>query len=84
MSLHPPCHCRDSALILRFIIDLCIYEERHGVKTICRHPDQLVWAQRRARVNLRRLDGVPIGYAVYFFLYSTWLEHGIIWKTHQP
>jgi hypothetical protein len=34
--------------------------------------------QQHARVNLRRLDGVPIGYAVYFFLYSTWLEHGII------
>lgn len=81
MSLHiRPATADDAPLILRFIIDLAIYEKaEHEVKTdvagIC---NSLFGEGSTSHGLICELNGVPIGYAVYFFSYSTWLgKHGI-------
>jgi len=70
-----PASADDAALILRFITDLAIYEKaEHEVKTdvagICA---SLFAADSSAQALICERDGQPIGYAVYFFNYSTWL-----------
>jgi GNAT superfamily N-acetyltransferase len=81
MSLHiRPATVEDSALILRFIIDLAIYEKaEHEVKTdAIGIQASLFGADSTAYGLICELDGVAIGYAVYFFNYSTWLgKHGL-------
>lgn len=70
----------DVAQILGFITELAIYEKaEHEVVTtkdqihaalFCDHP--------RAFALICELAGKPIGFAVYFYNYSTWLgKHGI-------
>lgn len=70
----------DAALILRFITDLAIYEKaEHEVKTDVAGIENSLFADgSTAHGLICELDGKPIGYAVYFFNYSTWLgKHGL-------
>lgn len=70
-----PATAADAALILRFITDLAIYEKaEHEVQTdIAGIEASLFSAQSSAQALICEHDGAPIGYAVYFFNYSTWL-----------
>ena len=70
----------DAELILRFITDLAIYEKaEHEVKTDAAGiRDSLFGEGSTAHGLICENDGQPIGYAVYFFNYSTWLgKHGL-------
>lgn len=76
MSLHiRPASADDAGLILRFITDLAIYEKaEHEVRTDVEGiRASLFAADGPARALICERDGEPIGYAVYFFNYSTWL-----------
>lgn len=81
MSLHiRPAVREDAALILRFITDLAIYEKaEHEVKTDVAGIENSLFAEGSTAHGLVcELNGEPIGYAVYFFNYSTWLgKHGL-------
>ena len=65
----------DAGLILRFIRELAIYEKAEssvqtdeaGVRASLFGPDA------KAHALICEADGVAIGYAVYFYNYSTWL-----------
>jgi GNAT superfamily N-acetyltransferase len=70
-----PATAADAGLILRFIIELAVYEKE---------PDAVVTDQdgiaaslfgqgATARALIAELDGEPVGYAVWFASYSTWL-----------
>lgn len=70
-----PATAADAGLILRFIIELAVYEKE---------PDAVVTDQDgiaaslfgqgvTARALIAELDGEPVGYAVWFASYSTWL-----------
>lgn len=75
-----PATSDDAALILRFITDLAIYEKaEHEVKTDAAGIEASLFAEdSTAHGLICEHDGVPIGYAVYFFNYSTWLgKHGL-------
>lgn len=70
----------DAELILRFITELAIYEKaEHEVKTDAAGiRDSLFADGSTAHGLICENDGQPIGYAVYFFNYSTWLgKHGL-------
>ena len=70
----------DAELILRFITDLAIYEKaEHEVKTDAAGIRDSLFAEGSTTHGLIcENDGQPIGYAVYFFNYSTWLgKHGL-------
>ena len=81
MSLHiRPATPDDAELILRFITDLAIYEKaEHEVKTDAAGIRDSLFAERATAHGLIcEHQGRPIGYAVYFFNYSTWLgKHGL-------
>ncbi|MCE5364185.1 GNAT family N-acetyltransferase [Pseudomonas anguilliseptica] len=81
MLLHiRPATAADAALILRFITDLAIYEKaEHEVKTDAAGIEaSLFGPDSSAQALICEYDGQPIGYAVYFFNYSTWLgKHGL-------
>ncbi|CAD5106347.1 GNAT family N-acetyltransferase [Zestomonas carbonaria] len=81
MPLHiRPATAEDAALILRFITDLAIYEKaEHEVKTdVAGIRDSLFGEGSTTQALICERDGAPIGYAVYFFNYSTWLgKHGL-------
>ncbi|WP_447594971.1 N-acetyltransferase family protein [Aquipseudomonas campi] len=75
-----PATREDAALILRFITDLAIYEKaEHEVKTDVAGIEASLFGEASTTHGLIcEYDGVPIGYAVYFFNYSTWLgKHGL-------
>ena len=70
----------DAALILRFITDLAIYEEAEAevVASESDIRDSLFAKDSSTRALICELKGKPIGFAVYFFNYSTWLgKHGL-------
>jgi|SRR5690606_22818704 len=70
----------DAELILRFITDLAIYEKaEHEVKTDAAGIRSSLFGEgSTAHALIGEQDGQPIGYAVYFFNYSTWLgKHGL-------
>ncbi|WP_028241448.1 GNAT family N-acetyltransferase [Stutzerimonas azotifigens] len=76
MPLHiRPATRGDAALILRFITELAVYERaEHEVKTdVAGIEASLFAADASAQALICERDGQPIGYAVYFFNYSTWL-----------
>ncbi|WP_296231868.1 GNAT family N-acetyltransferase [uncultured Pseudomonas sp.] len=81
MSLHiRPATPDDAELILSFITDLAIYEKaEHEVKTDAAGIRDSLFAEgSTAHGLICENDGQPIGYAVYFFNYSTWLgKHGL-------
>ncbi|CAE6885011.1 MULTISPECIES: GNAT family N-acetyltransferase [Pseudomonas] len=70
----------DAELILRFITDLAIYEKaEQEVKTDAAGIRDSLFAEgSTAHGLICENAGQPIGYAVYFFNYSTWLgKHGL-------
>ena len=76
MSLNiRPASRDDAALILRFVTELAIYERaEQEVKTDVAGIESSLFAEdASASALICERDGQPIGYAVYFFNYSTWL-----------
>lgn len=65
----------DAALILNFITELARYEkaEHHVVATQDSILNSLFSEKATANALICSLDEEPIGYAVYFYNYSTWL-----------
>jgi GNAT superfamily N-acetyltransferase len=79
-----PATVADAGLILHFIRELAIYEKaEHSVQTDeIGIAESLFGADATARALICEADGEPIGYAVYFYNYSTWLgRKGIYLKT---
>lgn len=64
----------DSALILRFITELAVYEKAGDqvAATVESIGASLFDEDSPARALICEVDGEPAGYAVYFFNYSTW------------
>ncbi|MBU2646743.1 GNAT family N-acetyltransferase [bacterium] len=70
----------DSALIHRFIRELATYEKAaHEVIASVSDIEKSLFAKNsKTRAVICRIDHEPVGYAVYFFNYSTWLgKHGL-------
>jgi len=70
----------DSVLILRFIMELAIYEEAENeviaTESDIRH--SLFASDSTTKAVICNINNEPVGYAVYFFNYSTWLgKHGL-------
>ena len=65
----------DAGQILAFITELAIYEkaEHQVIANVDDIEQSLFAADSPARGLICSLDGQPIGFAVYFFNYSTWL-----------
>ena len=75
-----PAQAADSALILRFITELAVYEkaEHEVVATVKDIEASLFSATSSAKALICEMNGEPIGFSVYFFSYSTWLgKHGL-------
>ena len=70
-----PATAEDAALILRFITDLAIYEnaEDEVIATESDIRDSLFSSDSTASALICNIDNVAVGFAVYFFNYSTWL-----------
>lgn len=64
----------DCALILKFIKELATYEkvENEVIATEADIRDALFGEDSTASALICRIDNVDIGFAVYFFNYSTW------------
>ncbi len=76
MSIHiRPATAADAAQILAFITELAIYEkaEHEVIATLADIEQSLFAADSPAHGLICSLNGQPIGFAVYFFSYSTWL-----------
>jgi len=71
----------DAQLVMDFIIELAVYEKaRHEVVTSAEELARtLLGPQAKAHCLVCELDGRPVGYAVYFYNYSTWLGRNGIW-----
>lgn len=70
----------DAGLIMRMIIELAVYEEREDevVATETDIRDSIFGPESSTSALICLIDGEPVGYAVYFFNYSTWLgKHGL-------
>lgn len=70
----------DSALILKFVTELAIYEKaEHEVKaTQCDIQNSLFGSDLNTKAVICNINNKPVGFAVYFFNYSTWLgKHGL-------
>ncbi|WP_027858688.1 GNAT family N-acetyltransferase [Marinobacterium jannaschii] len=69
-----PAEKKDAALILGFITELAIYEKAEDeVKASVADIEQSLFAESAtARALVCEQDGEAIGYAVYFYNYSTW------------
>ena len=70
----------DSALIHQFIVELAIYEKaEHEVEVGPAEVEASLFGNDAcARAFICEKDNTPIGYAVYFYNYSTWLgKNGI-------
>ena len=72
-----PAHRGDAGLIHRFIVELAIYEkaEHEVVSSIADIEQSLFDEPRSSAALICELDGKPVGFAVYFASYSTWLGH---------
>ena len=71
---------QDAPIILQFIKDLATYEKaaHEVVADVERIERSLFGDQPKAFALIAEEDGQPIGFAVYFFNYSTWLgEYGL-------
>jgi GNAT superfamily N-acetyltransferase len=64
----------DSQLILRFIKELAAYEkaEHEVVAEIEDIRESIFGRDSTVRALICSIDGQPIGYAIYFYNYSTW------------
>ena len=70
----------DSALIIRFITELAIYEklENEVIATESDIRASLFGSDSTTRAVICTIDKKPVGFAVYFFNFSTWLgKHGL-------
>lgn len=70
----------DITTIMQFVIDLAIYEkaEHEVVATEQHFLDTLFCESPLAYALIAEIDGHAVGFAVYFFSFSTWLgQHGI-------
>lgn len=70
----------DAQTILDFIIELAVYEKaEHEVKTNVEQTREAIFGDNSTvKALICEEDGVAIGYAVYFYNYSTWLgKNGI-------
>ena len=70
----------DSQIIFDFIMELAIYEKLpNEVKTTVDETREAIFAQNSTvKALICEEDGKAIGYAVYFYNYSTWLgKNGI-------
>ena len=70
----------DAALIIRFITDLAIYEnaEDEVIATESDIKQSLFGNDSSTQAVICNIDDEPVGFAVYFFNYSTWLgKHGL-------
>jgi GNAT superfamily N-acetyltransferase len=70
----------DSQLILRFITDLAIYEKAEDAVIATRTDieQSLFGEDSTTQAVICEIDQQPVGFAVYFFNYSTWLgKHGL-------
>ena len=70
----------DAQTILDFIIELAVYEKaEHEVKTDVEETREAIFGENSTvKALICEEDGVAIGYAVYFYNYSTWLgKNGI-------
>ena len=65
---------QDTALILDFINALAVYEKlAHEVETNEQMiAETLFWGNPKAHCLICEIDGQPVGFALYFFNYSTW------------
>lgn len=65
----------DAKLILHFIVELAIYEKaEHEVLASVADIQKTVFGENSiAHALICELDDAPIGFAVYFYNYSTWL-----------
>lgn len=75
-----PATPEDTEQILRFIRDLAIYEKaEHEVLATPEHIHRTLFCSQPRVHGLMCLDGdEPLGFAVYFFNYSTWQgRHGL-------
>lgn len=65
----------DPGLILRFVRELATYERAPEAVTATEADirDSLFGPDAIVRAVICEMDGVPAGFAVYFFNYSTWL-----------
>lgn len=73
-------HREDAGLILKFIRDLAIYEkaEHEVLATESTIAESLFGSDSTTRALICEYNGEAVGYAVYFFNYSTWLgKHGL-------
>lgn len=70
-----PATSEDAALILQFITDLAIYEKaEHEVKASVADIEQSLFSDgATAHSLICEQDGKTVGFAVYFYNYSTWL-----------
>jgi GNAT superfamily N-acetyltransferase len=68
-----PAEANDAALILRFITELAVYERAED-QVVATEADirQSIFEAGAARALVCSVGGVPAGFAVYFFNYSTW------------
>ncbi len=70
----------DAQTIMQFVIDLAVYEKaREEVVASVDHIKNTLFCESpQAHALIAELNGKPVGFAVYFFSYSTWLgKHGI-------
>lgn len=70
----------DTASIMQFIVDLAVYEKEPNavVATESHLKNSLFCDTPQVHGLIAEAEGTPIGFAVYFFNYSTWLgQHGI-------
>jgi len=75
-----PATAEDTDLILYFVRELAIYEKaEHEVLATPEHVKRTLFCQNPKVFGLICLDGdIPVGFAVYFFNYSTWQgQHGL-------
>ncbi len=70
-----PANVGDSTLILRFVTDLAIYENAEdavvATESDIRH--SLFSPDSTTHAVICEIDALAVGFAVYFFNYSTWL-----------
>lgn len=70
----------DSALILRFVRELASYEKAENEVTaeVVDIENSLFGPGSTTKAIICEIDNIPVGVAVYFFNYSTWLgKHGL-------
>ncbi|SFE79376.1 GNAT family N-acetyltransferase [Paracidovorax wautersii] len=75
-----PATREDIPTILHFVRELAIYEKaEHEMQSTSAHLERTMFCENPAVFGLICLDGdTPVGFAVYFFNYSTWQgRHGL-------